>query len=90
MKAAPALRMPVFFFIGRHDHLVAQETSLAYFEILTAPAKKFVWFEESAHEPAVEEPAKFNALMVELVRPAATCDASTGDLHPGPTIAAYR
>jgi pimeloyl-ACP methyl ester carboxylesterase len=37
--------------------------------MLTAPSKKLVWFEESAHEPPVEEPAKFNATMVELVRP---------------------
>jgi hypothetical protein len=26
-------------------------------------------FEESAHEPPLEEPAKFNAAMAELVRP---------------------
>jgi len=69
VQAVPALQMPVFFFIGRHDHVVAGETSAAYFDVLTAPSKRFVWFEESAHEPPVEEPAKFNALMAELVRP---------------------
>lgn len=66
-KTAPVLQMPVFFFIGRHDHVVAPETSVAYFDMLTAPSKTFVWFEESAHEPPVEEPAKFNASMVDLV-----------------------
>ena len=70
MKAVPALEVPVFFFIGRHDHVVASETSVAYFDMLTAPSKRLVWFEESAHEPPVEEPAKFNAAMAELVRPA--------------------
>lgn len=70
-KAVPALQMPVFFFIGRHDHVVAAETSAAYFEVLSAPSKRFVWFEESAHEPAVEEADKFNVAMVELVLPAA-------------------
>lgn len=69
VKAVPALKMPVFFFIGRHDRVVAPETSAAYFDVLAAPSKRFVWFEESAHEPPVEEPAKFNALMAELVRP---------------------
>jgi pimeloyl-ACP methyl ester carboxylesterase len=54
---------------GRHDHVIAAETGAAYFETLTAPPKRLVWFEESAHEPAFEEPAKFNAAM-ELVRPA--------------------
>jgi pimeloyl-ACP methyl ester carboxylesterase len=70
VKVVPALRMPVFFFIGRHDHVVAAETSAAYFEMLRAAAKTLVWFEESAHEPPVEEPDKFNAAMAELVRPA--------------------
>jgi len=69
--AVPALSMPVFFFLGRHDHIVDARTSAAYFETLTAPLKKLVWFEDSAHEPAFEEPEKFNRAMVELVRPAA-------------------
>lgn len=69
LKLAPALQMPVFFFLGRRDHWVPPETSLAYFDALTAPSKKLVWFEESGHEPFVDEPAKFNAAMAELVRP---------------------
>jgi len=66
---APKLEMPVFFFLGRKDHWVPTETSLEYFEALTAPSKKLVWFEESGHEPFVDEPRKFNAAMIELVRP---------------------
>lgn len=69
VKAVPVLQMPVFFFIGRHDHVVDAETSAAYFDSLSAPSKRLVWFEESAHEPPVEEPAKFNAAMAEVVRP---------------------
>ncbi|BFU93322.1 MAG: alpha/beta hydrolase [Nitrospira sp.] len=68
-KTVPALQMPVFFFLGRHDHVVAPETSAAYFEILSAPLKRIVWFEESAHEPTVEEADKFNTAMVGLVLP---------------------
>src|SRR3954471_18500201 len=69
VTAVPALRMPVFFLLGRHDHWVSPETSVAYFHALTAPSKRLVWFEESGHEPFVDEPAKFNASMEELVRP---------------------
>jgi proline iminopeptidase len=65
------LEIPVFFFLGRHDHVIASETSAAYFDLLSAPSKRLVWFEDSAHEPGVEEPAKFNAAMAELVRPLA-------------------
>ena len=76
MKSVPALQMPVFFFIGRHDHVVPAETSAAYFEMLTAPAKQLLWFEQSAHEPPAEEPAKFNTAMAELVRPVVQSSAS--------------
>jgi pimeloyl-ACP methyl ester carboxylesterase len=69
VKLVPVLQMPVFFFLGRHDHWVPPEVSVAYFDVLTAPSKRLVWFEESGHEPFVDEPAKFNASMVELVRP---------------------
>jgi pimeloyl-ACP methyl ester carboxylesterase len=69
IELVPALQMPVFFFLGRKDHFVPPETSVAYFEALTAPSKKLVWFEDSGHEPFVDEPDKFNTAMAELVRP---------------------
>ncbi len=71
IKAAPVLRVPVFFFLGRHDRVVTPETSVAYFDALQAPSKTLMWFEESGHEPPAEEPEKFNNLMVEMVRPVA-------------------
>ena len=71
MTAAPALKMPVFFFLGRHDRVVVPEAGVAYLDKLTAPSKTLLWFEESGHEPPVDEPAKFNTAMAELVRPAA-------------------
>jgi pimeloyl-ACP methyl ester carboxylesterase len=70
VELAPQLEMPVFFFLGRKDHWVPTEASLEYFEALRAPSKKLVWFEESGHEPFVDEPLKFNAAMIDLVRPA--------------------
>jgi pimeloyl-ACP methyl ester carboxylesterase len=45
-------------------------------ESLTAPSKRLVWFEESGHEPFVDEPTKFNALTAELVRPALPSESS--------------
>jgi len=69
IKFVPTLKIPVFFFLGRRDHWVPPETSVAYLDALTAPSKKLVWFEESGHEPFVDEPVKFNASMLEFVRP---------------------
>jgi pimeloyl-ACP methyl ester carboxylesterase len=71
LDAAPALQMPVFFFLGRRDHWVPPETSVSYFEALEAPLKGLVWFEDSGHEPFMDEPDKFNRMMAELVRPVA-------------------
>jgi pimeloyl-ACP methyl ester carboxylesterase len=63
---APKLEVPVHFFLGRHDHQVDATTAERYFEKLVAPSKRLVWFEDSAHSPPFEQPAKFHALMTEL------------------------
>jgi pimeloyl-ACP methyl ester carboxylesterase len=68
-QAVPALKMPVFFLLGRQDHWVPPETSEAYFEALDAPSKAIIWFEKSGHEPFMDEPDDFNAAMLEVVRP---------------------
>jgi len=69
IELAPALQMPVFLFLGRKDHWVPSQTSVAYFDALSASSKKLVWFEESGHESFIDEPDAFNAAMAELVRP---------------------
>jgi pimeloyl-ACP methyl ester carboxylesterase len=74
LKLAPKLNMPVFVFLARNDHFVSPDTSLAYFEALTAPSKRLVRIEQSGHEPFVDEPDKFNAAMAELVRPVVASD----------------
>ena len=76
IKTAPALQMPIFFFLGRHDRVVVPPTSVAYFAVLQAPSKTLMWFEESGHEPPTEEPEKFNSLMVEMVLPVALASLS--------------
>jgi pimeloyl-ACP methyl ester carboxylesterase len=76
LELAPRLEMPVFFFLGRKDHWVPPEASMAYFEALIAPSKKLVWFEESGHEPFADEPTKFNSAMAEVVRPVLPPDPS--------------
>lgn len=69
LAAAPALQIPVFFFLGRRDHWVPPETSAAYFDALSAPSKELLWFEQSGHEPFVDEAGKFNRAVADMVRP---------------------
>jgi pimeloyl-ACP methyl ester carboxylesterase len=79
IEAAPELKMPVFFLLGRHDHWVPPETSVAYFDALSAPTKRLIWFEESGHEPFVDEPSKFNAALLEIVRPVVRSQEAAGE-----------
>lgn len=76
LKLVPTLKMPVVIFVGRRDHWVPPETTVAYFNALAAPSKQLVWFEHSGHEAFVDEPEKFNSTMVELVRPLASVPAT--------------
>ena len=57
-------------FVGEFTAVrTAFQASMAYVEALTAPSKQVVWFDESGHEPFMDEAEKFNATLRELVRP---------------------
>ena len=63
-RDAPALGVPVYFVLGRHDYAACPAAAEKYFEALKAPIKSLVWFEHSAQAPNYEEPDKFLQLMV--------------------------
>lgn len=66
-KEAPELKVPVYFFLGKHDRVTPSTLAKDYFRKLKAPKKELVWFEQSAHNPPYEESGKFNRLMVQKV-----------------------
>jgi len=61
--------VPVFFLLGRLDNQVVATLAAQYFDAIDAPHKELVWFEESGHFLPFEEPEKFNATLIERVRP---------------------
>jgi pimeloyl-ACP methyl ester carboxylesterase len=61
--------MPVIFLLGRLDMQVVSSVAAAYFDVIEAPHKELVWFENSGHMAPFEEPERFNRVMVETVRP---------------------
>ena len=65
------LDCPLVLFLGRHDHNVSSSLAAAWFDKVKAPSKRLVWFENSAHEIAVEEPGKTLMSLVMYVRPLA-------------------
>lgn len=60
----PELEVPVYFIAGRYDYNTPSELVEHYYETLLAPKKEFFWFENSAHDPHFEEPAKFSETML--------------------------
>jgi len=67
-QQAAELRVPVYFFTGRHD--INAPTALVedYYAVLQAPHKELVWFERSGHNPWIEENELFVEKLLNVVR----------------------
>ncbi|HEX2921638.1 MAG TPA: alpha/beta hydrolase [Bacteroidales bacterium] len=63
------LKIPVYFFEGRHDRVpaCAPELVVEYVKKIEAPKKEIIWFEESAHHPNIDEPEKFQVMLIDKV-----------------------
>jgi proline iminopeptidase len=61
------LKVPAYFFVGRHDWNLPSIVTEEFVSKLNAPVKEIIWFEESGHEPLDEEPAKFNKALIERI-----------------------
>ena len=64
-------RCPIFLFEGRHDYDVSHDLAAQWFSHVTAPRKKLIWFDNSAHMVMQEEPGRFLYHLVTDVRPLA-------------------
>ena len=64
-----SFKVPIFFLLGRHDRHVSAALAEQYFDMIDAPYKRLIWFEQSAHNPHFEEPEKFNKVLIEEVLP---------------------
>lgn len=67
---------PILLFEGRFDRTVNSDLAFEWLKTVNAPAKRFVWFENSAHEAMTEEPGRFLNALVRFARPLAV---SAGD-----------
>jgi pimeloyl-ACP methyl ester carboxylesterase len=62
----PELYVPVVFFAGSYDYTTPYVLVEQFYASLHAPYKKLIWFEHSAHMPHMEEPAKFQRVLIAL------------------------
>ena len=51
--------IPIYFFVGTSDYTTPHKLITEYFEMVKAPKKEIIYFENSAHFPFFEEPEKF-------------------------------
>ncbi len=68
-KQASSFKVPIYFVLGKHDYEVPSVLAEQYFEIIEAPKKELIWFENSAHFSNTEENEKFNDLLINHVLP---------------------
>lgn len=62
------LKVPVYFFTGRHDWSLPAIVTEDFFNKLTAPTKEMIWFEQSGHECLEEEPGNFNKAIIDRIK----------------------
>jgi pimeloyl-ACP methyl ester carboxylesterase len=62
----PRIEIPTYFMSGVFDYTVSGALAKAYLDEIEAPVKGFFWFDESAHSPMFEEPARFGRILREL------------------------
>jgi pimeloyl-ACP methyl ester carboxylesterase len=68
LENVTTIQVPVYFFSGRFDYTDPTVCTMRLFEKISAPLKKIVWFEHSAHFVFLEEPSRFAAEMRGIVQ----------------------
>lgn len=61
-----SMSVPTYIFQGKFDYTTPFPLAEEFYNQLKATQKRFFPFENSAHSPIMEEPAKFNAILREL------------------------
>jgi pimeloyl-ACP methyl ester carboxylesterase len=62
------LSTPIVLVQGRHDQVTPAAVAQRYADLLRAPSKELVWFEQSAHMPHLEEPERFRQVLTRVRR----------------------
>jgi pimeloyl-ACP methyl ester carboxylesterase len=65
-RTLPRIDVPVVLVQGRHDQVAPGESAQQYASSLQAPGKRLIWFENSAHTPHLDEPARFRDVLLEI------------------------
>lgn len=64
-RLVQSVDVPIYFIMGQYDHMTSVKAAREYFDILDAPQKEFIIYENSAHYPQLEEKETFDQWMCE-------------------------
>ena len=67
-------KLPVFILNGRHDYQTTHQLAYEYYQAISAPVKRFVTFELSAHTPFYDEPERFIEVVQEILNEVQSLD----------------
>lgn len=67
MNTAKRLDVPVYLMMGHHDLNCVYALAESWYNALTAPEKRLIWFEDSAHSPQWEESETWNKAFEDLI-----------------------
>lgn len=59
--------VPVYFIVGKSDYTTPHELITEYYDMIKAPKKDIIYFDNSAHFPFFEEPEKFCTVIKDLI-----------------------
>jgi pimeloyl-ACP methyl ester carboxylesterase len=64
------INVPLYFFVGKNDHVIAcaSELVVEYCDKVKAQKKGIIWFYNSAHYISVEEPEKFQDELIKIAK----------------------
>ena len=66
VRTLPRIGVPIVMVQGRRDEVAPGEAAERYAMALDSPAGKFIWFDNSAHTPHLEEPDKFRDVLMRV------------------------
>ena len=64
--------IPMFYFLGRHDHVTPSGYASDYVKKIQAPHKDIVWFEQGCHAPQWSQKSDFLAALASKILPVAS------------------
>ncbi len=69
-KSIFEINVPLYFFEGKNDHVIAcaPELVVEYCDKAKSPKKEIIWFYNSAHYISIEEPEKFQDELIKIVK----------------------